>query len=64
MTKNQLSDPNSYNLNNLIFSEPEERKLPDQKVVYHRIGIKTKYSNNATGDLILLFDRSGSFGLV
>ena len=63
MTKNQLSDPNSYNLNNLIFSEPEERKLPDQKVVYHRIGIKTKYSNNATGDLILLFDRSGSFGI-
>ncbi len=64
MSKNILSDPINYDVESIIFSEPEEKKLPnDPSVKYFRVGIKTKNPDGTVGDLILGLDRSTSFGI-
>jgi len=59
----QVSDPLTYDINNLIFTEIEEKTIENPKSTYFRVGIKTKYENGQIGDLIFAFDRSSSFGI-
>jgi hypothetical protein len=60
----KLCDPLTYDVNNMVFTEPEERKLPnDTTVTYFRSGIKTKNEKGELQDLLLVLDRSTSFGV-
>jgi hypothetical protein len=63
MAPTQVSDPLTYDIKNLIFTEIEEKTIENPKSTYFRVGIKTRYENGQVGDLIFAFDRSGSFGI-
>lgn len=51
---NQLvEDVSNYNVNNMIFSEPEKSLIPGSSFYSHRINICTKNPDGTIGDLIL-----------
>ena len=40
---NQLSEAKSYNIENMIFSEPINGSIPNSTIQFKRIMVKTKY---------------------
>jgi hypothetical protein len=64
MSSNQLSNYQSFNTENLIFSKPEIGNIPGQKINFKRIRIAVRNPDNSIGDLILSTpDHLHSFGL-
>jgi hypothetical protein len=62
MIKTVISDPLTYDVNNMIFEKPKEQSSKAQNgstVTFHRVNIKTRNPDGkSVGDLILKFDRS------
>ena len=67
MNKNIISDPVTYDINNLFFEKPKEQstKLANGSTInFFRVNIKTKNPDGKTsGDLILTLDRSFCLGI-
>lgn len=62
----RLTDPLTYDVSRIVFTAPEEMKLPEKAGggTYQRVGIKTLSDNGkSTKDLLLVFDRCSSFGV-
>jgi len=57
----QLTDPVSFDINNLVFDDAVVSDLG--KIKFYRINLATKYSDGTEGDLILGFDRCMSYGV-
>jgi hypothetical protein len=60
---NSLTDPLTYDAENVIFEDIIEKTIPGQSSKYYNIGIKTRTASGKPGNLILRFDRSSSFGI-
>jgi hypothetical protein len=62
---NQLTNASGYDVNNMIFSDPEESVIPNStpQIKYTRINISTKNPDGSIGDLILSTSSLYSFGL-
>jgi hypothetical protein len=62
---NQLTMATGYDVNNMIFSKPEENVIPNSnpQIKYSRINISTKNPDGSMGDLILPTETLYSFGL-
>ncbi len=62
MIKTVISDPLTYDVNNMIFEKPKEQSSKAQNgstVTFHRVNIKTRNPDGkSVGDLILRLDRS------
>lgn len=62
MIKTVISDPLTYDVNNMIFEKPKEQSSKAQNgstVTFHRVNVKTRNPDGkSVGDLILRFDRS------
>jgi len=62
MIKTVISDPLTYDVNNMIFEKPKEQSSKaanGSTVTFHRINIKTRNPDGkSVGDLILRLDRS------
>jgi hypothetical protein len=52
MNTTQLSDFNSYNAENIMFSKTEVGNIPNQKITFKRIRIATRNPDGSIGDLI------------
>lgn len=63
MTNTQLTKVSGYNVNNMIFSEPQENKIPNSTFSYKRINISTRNNNGTIGDLVLQTPTLFSFGV-
>ena len=67
MNKTMISDPVTYDINNLFFEKPKEQstKLSNGSTInFFRVNIKTKNPDGKTsGDLILTLDKSFCLGL-
>ena len=63
MNNTQLSSALSYNIKNLRFSKPEERKIPNSNMNYKLIRIQTINPDESMGDLVFGSDRLFSYGL-
>lgn len=56
-------DPATYDIANLIVSEPEERELPNNKGKYHTLEIKSKTPDGKEVPLIFALEGCNSFGI-
>lgn len=63
MNNTQLSSAFSYNVNNIRFSKPEERKIPNSNMSYKLIRLSTKNEDGSVGDLVFSTDTVFSYGL-
>lgn len=63
MNNTQLSSAISYNVNNIRFSKPEERKIPNSNMSYKLIRLSTKNDDGSVGDLVFSTDTVFSYGL-
>ena len=59
----QLTEPQGYDTKMIQFSDPKSGSIPTTPIKFHRIQIRTKYSDGKTGDLILPTSRLYSLGL-
>jgi len=61
----QLVSAQSYDVNNMIFSEPSVSTIPDSKpaISFQRVMINTKNSDGSTGELILPTEEVFTFGV-
>ena len=62
-TKTQLTDIHNYDVNNIIFSNPEAGSIPNTPIQFHRIHISTKNLDGSFGELIISTEELFSFGL-
>jgi hypothetical protein len=60
---NQLVSASSYNVKNMIFSEPQVGNIPGGSISFKRINIQTKYEDGTIGDLIIPTSEVFSFGI-
>lgn len=58
-----LSSAENFNVDNLVFSEPQEITIPDSELTFKRINIQTKFEDGSQGDLVLKTTRLFSFGV-
>lgn len=59
----QLTEATGYDTKNVVFSDPIPGSIPNSKIQFKRIMIKTKHPNGQIGDLILPTERLYSFGV-
>lgn len=61
----QLISASSYDVNNMIFSEPIVNTIPDSKpaISYRRINISTRNDDGSVGELIMPTEEVYSFGV-
>ena len=61
----QLTNVSTYDVSNMVFSEPQTGSIPDSKpaINFKRINISTRNSDGTIGDLILPTTRLFSFGV-
>lgn len=59
----QLTQARNYDVNNMVFSVPQEGKVPNSPITYSRINISTRYPDGNVGDLILQTPTLFSFGV-
>ena len=58
-----IADPISYDISNISFQKPEEKKLAnDPKVTYHRIALKSKEGDKEK-DLLVVLDKCYCYGI-
>jgi hypothetical protein len=60
---NQLTQVSEYDVQKMIFSEPQSNSIPNTTISYKRINISTLNSDGSIGDLILPTERSFCFGV-
>jgi hypothetical protein len=60
---NQLTDPNGYDVKNMMFSSAVAGAVKDTPITYKRINITTLNKDKSVGDLILGTTRLFSFGV-
>jgi len=58
-----LSDPLTYNVENVLFDEPSENTIPGSTLKFYRVNIGTKNPNGTEGNLVLKLDKCMSYGL-
>jgi len=65
MSSTQLSNPNSFNVDNIVFSEPVTGNIPSNgpSINFKRININVKNQDGSIGELILPTGRLFSFGV-
>jgi len=64
MYNTQLTNATNYDVNRMIFSEPQKNKLPGNDLLkYQRINISTRNEDGTVGDLILKTPTLFSFGV-
>jgi hypothetical protein len=65
MTDTQLTPAAGYNVNNMVFSKPQDGSIPGSNppMKYKRINISTKNPDGTIGELILPTDELFSFGV-
>ncbi len=59
----QLTPSTNYDVNRIIFSEPQSNKIPNSAIEYRRIGISTLNKDGSVGDLIIPTERVFSLGV-
>ena len=59
----RLQDIFNFDVNTIIFTEPEEKKIPGQKISYHNVNLKVLNPDGTKTDLILATDRCVSWGI-
>lgn len=60
---NQLTSVVNYDVSKMVFSDAEERKIPNSPLAYRRVGISTLNQDGTYGDLIFQTERVFSFGV-
>ena len=60
---NQLTDINDYDVERIIFSEPQQGSVPNSVITYKRINISTLNKDGTVGDLIIPTQKVFSFGV-
>jgi hypothetical protein len=60
---NQLSNPQNYDVNKMIFSAPQLGSVPNTPIVFKRISISTLNNDKTIGDLIFPTEELFSFGV-
>ena len=60
---NQLTSADGYDVNRMVFSEPQINSVPNTPIVYKRIAISTLNSDGTIGDLIIPTEQVFSFGV-
>lgn len=63
MSTTQLTSASGYNVQKMIFNEPQDNKIPNSSFSYKRINISTENNNGTTGDLVLKTPVLFSFGV-
>lgn len=63
MSHTQLTLATNYDVNNMIFSVPQENKIPQSTFTYKRINISTKNADGSIGDLVIRTPPLFSFGV-
>lgn len=65
MSNTQLTNAQTYNVENMLFSEPVPGSIPNSvpKIEFKRINISTKNPDGTVGELILSTERLFSFGV-
>jgi len=58
----QLTELADFNVNNLVFDEPQKRNIPDSEISYFSANIRIKYSDGTKGPLIIQLPRCPTFG--
>lgn len=59
----QLTDINNYDINRIIFSQPQKNTVNNSPLTYQRVNISTKNEDGTIGDLILKTPVLYSFGV-
>ena len=64
-TNTMLTNVSTFDVSNMIFSEPVTGSIPDStpKIEFRRINIMTKNPDGTVGDLVLGTERLFSFGV-
>ena len=62
-TKTQLTDIHNYDVDNIIFSKPEQGSIPNTPISFHRVHLSTKNPDGSIGELIISTEQLFSFGL-
>jgi hypothetical protein len=60
---NQLVNINNYDVNRMVFSEPQVGSIPNTPISFKRISISTLNEDGSIGDLILPTEELFSFGV-
>lgn len=63
MTSNTMISPLNYNVDDIVFSEPQSNTIPDSTMSFKRINIQTKLADGTQGDLVIGTSRLFSFGV-
>ena len=58
-----LQSSTNYNVNQMIFSDPQVVNIPDSDMSFKRINIQTKNKDGSLGDLVFSTSRLFSFGV-
>lgn len=58
-----LQSSTNYNVDQMIFSEPQTVNIPDSDMSFKRINIQTKNKDGSLGDLVFATSRLFSFGV-
>jgi hypothetical protein len=62
-SQTQLVDPESYDVNDMIFSKPVTTQVPDSKLTYKRVNISTKNKDGTQGELCIPTEELYSYGI-
>jgi len=58
-----LQHANNYDVDQMVFSEPQTVNIPDSDMSFKRINIQTKNADGSQGDLVFATSRLFSFGV-
>ena len=59
----QLTNCADLDVGKIMFSEPEDKTIPNTPISYHRINISVENDDGSVGDLIVSTEKLFSFGL-
>lgn len=62
-SKTQLTQIQDYDIDNMMFSQPESGSIPNSPINFHRVHISTKNPDGSIGELIVSTEELFSFGL-
>ena len=63
MSNTELISATSYNVKNMIFSEPMKGSIPNSPITFQRINISSKNVDGSVGPLVIATERLFSFGV-
>jgi len=62
-SNNQLQDPETFNVDNILFSDPLTLPIPNSSLTYQQIKVWARNEDGTVGDFILKTEQVFSFGL-